>query len=44
LSVLQNYLDKNKLALCWDLAKNWNNPVTEEFFLKNLPGKVKEIV
>ena len=37
LSVLQNYLDKNKLALCWDLAKNWNNPITEEFFLKNLP-------
>jgi sugar phosphate isomerase/epimerase len=37
LSVLQPYLDKNKLALCWDLAKSWSNPITEEFFLKNLP-------
>lgn len=35
-SILQPYLNVNKLALCWDLAKSWNNPMEEEFFIKNL--------
>jgi sugar phosphate isomerase/epimerase len=35
-SILQPYLNDNKLALCWDLAKSWNNAGEEQFFVKNL--------
>jgi sugar phosphate isomerase/epimerase len=36
LSILQPYLDNQRLALCWDLAKSWDNPIVEQFYLKNL--------
>jgi sugar phosphate isomerase/epimerase len=36
LSILQSYLDNQRLALCWDLAKSWNNPIVEQFLFRNL--------
>ncbi len=36
LLLLRSYLDAQKIALCWDIPKSWNNPIFERFFLSSL--------
>jgi sugar phosphate isomerase/epimerase len=36
LFLLKPYLDDYRLSLCWDIAKTWNKPAMERFFLSNL--------
>jgi hypothetical protein len=36
LSVLEPYLNGGGFALCWDVAKSWNSPETEQFMLSHL--------
>jgi sugar phosphate isomerase/epimerase len=36
LFLLKPYLDDHRLSLCWDIAKTWNKPALERFFLSSL--------
>jgi sugar phosphate isomerase/epimerase len=42
LAVLKPYLESNKIALCWDLAKSYHKPRVEQFFWDNL-DKIKQV-
>jgi sugar phosphate isomerase/epimerase len=36
LFLLRSYLDDHRIALCWDIAKSWNNPIFERFFFSSI--------
>ena len=42
LFLLKTYLDNNRIALCWDIAKSWNNQILERFFLSSI-DRVKQV-
>ena len=35
MKIIQPYLARQELALCWDIAKSHNNPEEEKFILSN---------
>ncbi len=42
LFLLKPYLENQRLALCWDIAKTWNNPALERYFFSSL-DHVKQV-
>jgi sugar phosphate isomerase/epimerase len=36
LFLLRSYLENNRIALCWDIAKSWNNQILERFFFSSI--------
>ena len=42
LFLLRSYLENNRIALCWDITKSWNNQILERFLLSNI-DRVKQV-
>ena len=42
LFLLRSYLEDNRISLCWDIAKSWNNQILERFFLSSI-NRVKQV-
>lgn len=42
LFLLRSYLDSNRIALCWDIPKAWNNQILERFFFSSI-SRVKQV-